>query len=38
MSLEQQISELNATISELNATIKLLLQRDVISAPQVPQK
>ena len=35
MSLEQQISELNATISELNATIKLLLQRDVISAPQV---
>ena len=32
MSLEQQISELNATISELNATIKLLLQRDVISA------
>ena len=29
MSLEQQISELNATISELNATIKLLLQRDL---------
>lgn len=34
MSLETQISELNATISELNATIKLLLQRDVISTPQ----
>ena len=33
MSLETQISELNATISELNATIKLLLQRDV-STPQ----
>ena len=35
MSLEQQISELNATIKTLNETIKLLLQRDVISAPQV---
>ena len=35
MSLETQISELNATIKTLNETIKLLLQRDVISAPQV---
>ena len=35
MSLEQQISELNATIKTLNETIKLLLQRDVISARQV---
>ena len=34
MSLEAQISELNATIKTLNETIKLLLQRDVISAPQ----
>lgn len=34
MSLETQISELNATIKTLNETIKLLLQRDVISAPQ----
>ena len=33
MSLETQISELNATIKTLNETIKLLLQRDVISAP-----
>ena len=37
MSLEQQISELNATIKTLNETIKLLLQRDVISAPQVQE-
>lgn len=39
MSLETQISELNATIKTLNETIKLLLQRDVISAPQatIPQ-
>ena len=35
MSLETQISQLNATIKTLNETIKLLLQRDVISAPQV---
>jgi hypothetical protein len=34
MSLETQISELNATIKTLNETIKLLLQRDVISTPQ----
>ena len=37
MSLETQISELNATIKTLNETIKLLLQRDVISAPQVQE-
>lgn len=39
MSLETQISELNATIKTLNETIKLLLQRDVISTPQatIPQ-
>ena len=39
MSLEAQISELNATIKTLNETIKLLLQRDVISTPQatIPQ-
>ena len=34
MSLETQISELNATIKTLNETIKLLLQRGVISTPQ----
>ena len=34
MSLETEIGELNATIKTLNETIKLLLQRDVISAPQ----
>ena len=34
MSLETEIGQLTKAINELNAKFELLLQRDVISAPQ----